>query len=81
MDEEWVSYETDNRAVPDPKDAYFDTFKQGWAEAEQGIKYSEECLAQLSWRNLGWRFGRLFGDTPDELKHNLYKWSIDRIEQ
>jgi hypothetical protein len=42
-------------------------FREGWRHAVTGRDYSNDALSHLTWDNLGWRLGKLFGDTPDEL--------------
>jgi len=32
----------------------------------------------LSWHNLGWRMGMLFGDASGKLKREIYMWCVDR---
>lgn len=33
-------------------------------------------LTNLTWDNLGYRLGRLFGPTSDELKQELFEWCV-----
>lgn len=47
-------------------------FKVGWGEAVAGKAYTLETLADLTWQNLGYRLGRLFGPTPPELQDDMY---------
>lgn len=50
-------------------------FKQGWTRAAQGKEYGgDETLDVLTWNNLGWRLGKLFGETPDDLREEMLEW-------
>ena len=44
-------------------------FRLGWSEAQQPDRpeYQSGTLRHLTWRNLGWRLGRLYGKTSDKL--------------
>jgi len=48
-------------------------FKQGWMRAVEGQEY-EGVLEELTWNNLGWRLGRLFGPTKDDLRDEILDW-------
>jgi len=41
-------------------------FRLGWRRAVDDECYSEETLRQLTWNNLGYRLGALFGSTTDD---------------
>lgn len=48
-------------------------FKQGWTRAVEGQEY-EGVLEELTWNNLGWRLGKIFGETPDDLREEMFEW-------
>jgi len=70
--------EQDIRVHPDPEDDRLGAFKAGWTEAQKGEEYNADTLEQLSWHNLGWRLGMLFGETSTELKEELYLWCVSQ---
>lgn len=47
-------------------------FKVGWQEATSGKTYGAEALAELTWQNLGYRFGRLLGPASPKLQDEMY---------
>ncbi len=49
-------------------------FKTGWNRAVRGRNYAEDTLTDLTWDNLGWRLGKLFGETPDDMFEEMYDW-------
>lgn len=71
MVEERLSYDEDIRK--DPTSGRKANFKQGWTRAVEGQEY-EDVLEELTWNNLGWRLGRIFGDTPEYLRDEMYEW-------
>lgn len=60
-----LSYEEerDERVVPDPEDDRIGAFKAGWTRAENDHAFVTGTLDTFAWHNLGWRLGRLFGET------------------
>lgn len=68
--------EQDIRVNPEVDGDRLGSFKAGWTKAEDGETFTAETLEQLSWHNLGWRLGTLFGETPTELKAELYDWCV-----
>lgn len=70
--------EQDRRVYPDPDDDRLGSFKAGWTKAENGERFSSGTLEQLSWHNLGWRLGTLFGPSSAELKRELYTWCVEQ---
>lgn len=55
-----LEYERDVRRPPDGRRR--GRFRVGWRDAaERGEVYAEDTLEQLTWHNLGYRFGRHFG--------------------
>lgn len=67
----------DDRVFPRPRDDRLESFKAGWAKAIEGGNIQPSTLRNLSWHNLGWRMGMLFGETSGELKRELYMWCTD----
>lgn len=53
-------------------------FRKGWNNAVDGQEYTDETLDELTWNNLGWRLGRLFGETPDELREEMLRWCAEQ---
>lgn len=61
-------------------------FKRGWTAAvkdlsdtDESSKYSEgPPPEELTWDNLGYRLGSLFGETDDELRQELFEWCKEK---
>jgi hypothetical protein len=51
-------------------------FCDGWKNATGGRTYAAETLRDLTWENLGYRLGRLFGDASPELIDQFYDWAV-----
>lgn len=68
-----LAYETDVRTVAPDGNQYRGSFKAGWTNAVNGRELND-VLSRLTWQNLGWRLGKLFGDTSESLKEELYQW-------
>ena len=56
-------------------------FKRGWGAAVKGedqpSRYQDDPnLNKLTWDNLGYRLGCLFGETPDDLKQEMFEWCV-----
>lgn len=57
-------------------------FKRGWTAAVKDLaddgepsKYSEGPPPKnLTWDNLGYRLGSVFGETDDDLRQELFEW-------
>ena len=56
-------------------------FKRGWTAAVKDLKdggsskYSEgPPPEELTWDNLGYRLGSIFGETDDDLRQDLFEW-------
>ncbi|MDG5761346.1 hypothetical protein QA600_18610 [Natronococcus sp. A-GB1] len=73
MPDDRLSYSTDIRNE-DPTSDHQGAFKRGWRDADKGEEYIEDMHEELTWHNLGWRLGVLFGETSDELKQELFEW-------
>ena len=68
-----LSFERDIRSTePDATAHRRARFKVGWREATEGGTYGADALAELTWQNLGYRLGRLFGPTTVELQDEMY---------
>lgn len=78
IDENGLTYDEDARK--DLTDGRRRNFKQGWTRAVEGREY-EDALERLTWNNLGWRLGRLFGETPDELREEILEWCVDQRDR
>ena len=60
-----ISYDRDDRHSPDTD--RHGQFVAGWKDAAvRRRRYTEDTLKSLTWRNLGFRFGQHFGDSPEE---------------
>ncbi|SEH52586.1 hypothetical protein SAMN05192561_104156 [Halopenitus malekzadehii] len=73
-----VDYEDDKRQENPGSDRQ-GAFKRGWGAAVKGeedsSRYNTDAeLTNLTWDNLGYRLGRLFGPTSDDLKQELFEW-------
>lgn len=78
MSSDLVDYEEDRRQENPGSDRQ-GAFKRGWSAAVKGEEESSRYgadpeLTELTWDNLGYRLGRLFGPTSDELKQELFEW-------
>jgi hypothetical protein len=51
-------------------------FRQGWRRAVEGARYQEETLRRLTWNNLGYRLGKLFGPTSADHIDQMYEWCV-----
>lgn len=71
-----LTYEDDVRMVDPDANYRRGRFKAGWNKAVEGVELNEDVLNQLTWENLGWRCGRLFGSTSEELQEELYQWCV-----
>lgn len=76
----------DQRVIPDADDDRFETFERGWQKAANGERFDNSTYESLSWRNLGWRLGRLFehnsdNDTSSDLRYELYLWCVRQQQE
>lgn len=53
-------------------------FEKGWADALSTDTYRPETLKVLTWQNLGYRLGCLFGSTEPTLIATLYEWCVEQ---
>jgi hypothetical protein len=51
-------------------------FRQGWRNAVEGEEYGEAALSELLWDNLGYRLGKIFGPTSEEMIEAQYDWCV-----
>lgn len=68
-----LAYDVDVRYI-DPGVTRKGQFTAGWNAAVRGRVYSEKALRQLTWNDLGYRLGRLFGEASPELRDELFDW-------
>lgn len=71
----------DQRVYPEPGNDRVGSFKAGWTKAENGEEFGPRALQGLSWHNLGWRLGMIFGETPTEIKEDLYRWCVEQQKE
>lgn len=69
-----LDYQADVRTT-DPTSSHQAAFKSGWTKAVKG-QLIGGALDSLTWYNLGWRFGMLFGEVADDQKQALYELCI-----
>jgi len=51
-------------------------FRQGWLNAVEGKGYGDTALKELTWDNLGYRLGKLFGPASEEMIDTQYDWCV-----
>jgi hypothetical protein len=56
----------------------FNFERDGWNNATDGQQYGTKALNDLTWENLGYRLGCLFGDTNPKLIDQLYDWCVEQ---
>lgn len=67
-----VQYDEDGRRAPDERRRV--RFRTGWEDATvRGAVYSEATLKRLTWNNLGYRFGRQFGDASPKQIDSVFE--------
>src|SRR5262245_29671443 len=69
-----LEFEFDDRA--DPDDARQKQFVQGFCQAVSGRTYTPRTLEKLTWNNLGWRLGRIYGEVGNALIDELWNRSV-----
>ena len=79
MNYKGLTFETDIRRDPaeDDHNHRLGAFKAGWTKATKGRQY-DGVLDKLTWDNLGWRLGKLFGETSEEQIEELFDWCVDQ---
>lgn len=78
MPNDRLSYVVDERNTT-PDSNHLRNFNGGWTEALKDdpdkSKYKENPeLPNLTWENLGYRLGSLFGETSKDLREELFDW-------
>jgi 5-methylcytosine-specific restriction protein A len=60
-----LEYDGDDRRAPD--DRRRGQFRTGWEDStKRGELYADSTLKRLTWHNLGYRFGKVYGDQTQE---------------
>jgi len=75
-------YEEDTRRELEPgNEEALSVFLTGWSNAvnPDNEDFGEIAFSQLSWRNLGYRLGLLFDETPRPLKEEMYFWCVKQM--
>lgn len=68
-----LSYEQDVRNPPD--NLRLARFEAGWRDASiRNETYDNQTLRQLTWQNLGYRFGKEFDEQPSEEIEGAYRF-------
>ncbi|WP_157972507.1 hypothetical protein [Saliphagus sp. LR7] len=63
-------------------------FKRGWTAAVKDLRANDESSKysdgpppeELTWDNLGYRLGSVFGETDDDLRQELFEWCKKKQE-
>lgn len=78
-----LTYEGDDRDDPVPDDQKLDVFNQGWLKGVDTDKedYGERAHSTLSWHNLGYRLGMLFGSASPKLREEMYYWCVEQMRE
>lgn len=72
-----LTFDRDARSTdPDQNRHRQARFRQGWLKAANGEEYDYVSLKELTWDNLGYRLGKLFGETTDEVIEQQYEWCV-----
>jgi len=73
--------EDERRQLKSDDNEALSVFLTGWSNAvnPNSKDFGERTFKELSWRNLGYRFGLLFDETPKELKEEMYYWCVDKM--
>jgi exonuclease III len=72
-----VNYTRDARDnTPDRDERRRAQFHMGWRRAVAGQTMQVSALDRLTWQNLGYRLGALFGATASELIDSHYDWCV-----
>lgn len=74
-----LSFEYDDRA--DPDDARQMQFFRGFRQALAGRPYTAETLRKLTWNNLGWRLGRIYGSGGEAMVDELWNRCVERYRR
>ena len=76
-------FKGDGRRNPDPDDEALEVFKRGWRYAvyPDDEDFGENAFRELSWQNLGYRLGLLFGETSEKLQEEMYYWCVEQMSE
>ena len=79
--QELPEFEIDDRHDEPNDTGYRAEFRKGWKAALDSLHsdrepYKAETLRKLKWNSLGYRLGRLFGNTSDEMIGLIYDWAF-----
>lgn len=57
-------------------------FKDGWKNGanRDADAYTKQTLEQLTWQNVGYRMGEIFGETPEQQMDELYDWCVRQLK-
>jgi hypothetical protein len=77
-----LTYKEDGRSTePNVDNSRKSRFKAGWNDATvRGKEYEAKTLEVLYWQNLGYRLGKLFGQTSNELQEEMYELCVRQQE-
>jgi hypothetical protein len=72
-----LNFEHDDRSTaPEQSGHRRARFFEGWRKAVGGESFEPETLRKLTWENLGYRLGKLYGPTDEPLIDEIYDWSV-----
>lgn len=77
MGDDPLTYIDDVRVEAPEENHRLGRFKVGWNDAVDDEEY-DAVLDELTWQNLGWRLGKLFGETSEELQEEMYDWCVQQ---
>ena len=75
-----LTYKEDGRSTePNVDNGRKGRFKAGWNDAAvRGKEYDPKTLEILYWQNLGYRLGKLLGETSNELQEEMYDLCVSQ---
>ena len=72
-------YKTDVRNTePNQNELRRARFHAGWQRALSSKPYAEGTLDHLTWENLGYRLGMIFGEASRDLIDEMYDWCTEQ---
>lgn len=72
-----LRFDADVRSTdPDASAHRLASFRRGWTKAARGTEYGEAALRKLTWDNLGWRLGKLFGPSSEQTVERMYRLCV-----
>jgi hypothetical protein len=73
------AFERDDRHTKPDETAHRQArFMEGWRRGVEGPSYTADTLRVLTWDNLGYRLGHLFGETDAALVEQMYNWCVQQ---